>query len=1050
MATDVEQPSSMVYVQASELFPKKTLASEEDSAQVPFPELCGESVEYLEKTSDAILALSNFRLFIRFKDSFVNIPLRLIESVEMRDIFLMDINCKDARSFRILFDNSEQCLTCYHRLTQCISPVARLEDLFAFAFHAWCLDSKQSNSVEEGEFTSFCQRVLYSFMSEVRRMGFDNLHDAWRITDINSNFELCSTYPKLHIVPAMISDKEMEAVVKFRTSGRFPSVVWRHMTNGAVIARCSQPEVGWLGWRSQEDENLLHAIGTACSVDSLSASLKKQLLKEMGQKNYHQNGHTDAIPNGDVVHDGSDNGDDSKPDASSKNGVVEQRKVLVVDARAYSAAVVNRAKGGGCECEEYYPGCEVLFMNLANIHAIRKSFHSLRTLCSGPRDAPNWWSSLEKTNWLHHISLLLKATNIVVNAVHKEQRPVVVHCSDGWDRTSQIVALAELMLDPYYRTIEGFQVLVTREWLEFGHRFADRCGHGQNHDENQRCPVFLQWLDCVHQLTRQFPCSFEFNETFLVKLAQHAYSCLFGTFLCNSESERLKGNILKRTFSVWSLLKLRRKEFKNYLYSSSSEQVLQASCQPRCLQLWTAVYLAYPTPYSETVMENGDTSDYGDSVSSACITPISPVFPSVNGSIDQDEEVTQTSQVTASKSDGNLMCKDCYKNQQGISKQSESGNLDNDLKSKSCPECRTTFSQNDVSGSTSTLEDSNDLAACDSKSLYLSTTESCAASVVSCEDSVSEIETSSMSSSTATVILDPSEGETSSVDSGTTPSTEKLLSDNSLKETQEEDSSAEEPNLAGEEMPKEPHNSEHLTSDNSNSKDIPCDEEGTECVETTVPPSNCSSDSTLTSSAREAFPSTSTLRPSSSELFTRYLDVDGLTHVSDPVQDRLRQIEMAHQAKIESLRRQLLDVQRRRAAAGDGGASGRTSDLADEVCSLPDSNVSGDQPPLSLGSADEGSWIQVDENEAQPTLWVPDHAATNCAECDTQFWIANRKHHCRNCGLVFCGTCSEKRLPLPEEQLYDPVRVCFACFEKLVTLQERENGERRQSEVAGS
>ena len=51
----------------------------------------------------------------------------------------------------------------------------------------------------------------------------------------------------------------------------------------------------------------------------------------------------------------------------------------------------------------------------------------------------------------------------------------------------------------------------------------------------------------------------------------------------------------------------------------------------------------------------------------------------------------------------------------------------------------------------------------------------------------------------------------------------------------------------------------------------------------------------------------------------------------------------------------------------------------------------------------------------------------------------------RNCGLVFCGTCSEKRLPLPEEQLYDPVRVCFACFEKLVTLQEREN-ERTENE----
>ena len=129
------------------------------------------------------------------------------------------------------------------------------------------------------------------------------------------------------------------------------------MTNGAVIARCSQPEVGWLGWRSQEDENLLHAIGTACSVDSVSASLKKRLLKEMGQNNYHKNGHADAIPNGDVVHDGSDN--DDKKDALSENGSVEQRKVLVVDARAYSAAVVNRAKGGGCECEG-----ELVFYNL--------------------------------------------------------------------------------------------------------------------------------------------------------------------------------------------------------------------------------------------------------------------------------------------------------------------------------------------------------------------------------------------------------------------------------------------------------------------------------------------------------------------------------------------------------------------------------------------------------------------------------------------------------------------------------------------------------------
>lgn len=34
----------------------------------------------------------------------------------------------------------------------------------------------------------------------------------------------------------------------------------------------------------------------------------------------------------------------------------------------------------------------------------------------------------------------------------------VVHCSDGWDRTAQTVSVAQLMLDPFYRTIRGFQV----------------------------------------------------------------------------------------------------------------------------------------------------------------------------------------------------------------------------------------------------------------------------------------------------------------------------------------------------------------------------------------------------------------------------------------------------------------------------------------------------------------------------------------------------------------------------------------------------------------
>jgi myotubularin-related protein 3/4 len=129
----------------------------------------------------------------------------------------------------------------------------------------------------------------------------------------------------------------------------------------------------------------------------------------------------------------------------------------------------------------------------------------------------SWLSQVESTRWLHNLSALLGAASFVVATVDKQSRPVLIHCSDGWDRTPQITTLAEIMLDPYYRTIEGFQILIQREWIAFGHKFADRCGHGVGAaDPNERSPVFLQWLDCIYQLFLQNPVAFEFNEMFLV------------------------------------------------------------------------------------------------------------------------------------------------------------------------------------------------------------------------------------------------------------------------------------------------------------------------------------------------------------------------------------------------------------------------------------------------------------------------------------------------------------------------------------------------------
>uniref|UniRef100_A0A3Q1G660 Myotubularin related protein 4 n=1 Tax=Acanthochromis polyacanthus TaxID=80966 RepID=A0A3Q1G660_9TELE len=565
------------YIKAKDLFPQKELVKEDESLQVPFPVLQGEGVEYLGRADEAIIAISNYRLHIKFKDSVINVPLRLIESVECRDMFQLHIICKDSKVVRCHFATFKQCQEWVKRLNRAAAHPSRLEDLFALAYHAWCLGGSAD---DEDQHVHLCRpgdHVCQRMEMEVKRMGFDT-QNVWRVSDINCNYRLCSSYPQKLLVPIWITDKELESVASFRSWKRIPVVVYRHLKNGAVIARCSQPEISWWGWRNTDDEYLVTSIAKACHMDTgaKSASACRQ--------------HSEAP-------DSSDSDFDSSLTVGSgcDDNTVPQ-KLLILDARSYTAAVANRAKGGGCECEEYYPNCEVMFMGMANIHAIRNSFYAVRAVCSQIPDPGNWLSALESTRWLQHLSVMLKAATLVCSAVEREGRPVLVHCSDGWDRTPQIVALAKILLDPYYRTLEGFQVLVETEWLDFGHKFGDRCGHQENTDDvSEQCPVFLQWLDCVHQLLKQFPCLFEFNEAFLVKLVQHTYSCLYGTFLCNNAREREARNIYKRTCSVWSLLRTGNKNFQNFLYIPSHD-VLQPVCHTRALQLWTAVYLPTSSP----------------------------------------------------------------------------------------------------------------------------------------------------------------------------------------------------------------------------------------------------------------------------------------------------------------------------------------------------------------------------------------------------------------------------------------------------------------------
>ncbi|CAO2642833.1 RUN and FYVE domain-containing protein 1 [Lemmus lemmus] len=62
--------------------------------------------------------------------------------------------------------------------------------------------------------------------------------------------------------------------------------------------------------------------------------------------------------------------------------------------------------------------------------------------------------------------------------------------------------------------------------------------------------------------------------------------------------------------------------------------------------------------------------------------------------------------------------------------------------------------------------------------------------------------------------------------------------------------------------------------------------------------------------------------------------------------------------------------------------------------------------------------------------WLKDDEATHCKQCEKEFSISRRKHHCRNCGHIFCNNCSSNELALPSYP--KPVRVCDSCHTLLL------------------
>ncbi|XP_014253591.1 myotubularin-related protein 13 isoform X2 [Cimex lectularius] len=398
-----------------------------------------------------------------------------------------------------------------------------------------------------------------------------NHKDQFRISSINSDYSLCRTYPALMVMPTNVTDDSIKRFSRCYRHGRVPAITWRHSRTKALLLRgasyhgksvmsmlkTNHPHQTGGGHNesggaasSAEHERYLSVI-VSCTPASANlrtgpwrsdSSLSINSLFLAAEETNHV---TPTMSSSKVglsrarwgsVKDGAPRlSGDSDSGSDCVHTLHNAPLYVLSDKTHYKAFKVDGIKA------EFIP------VDYADFRASKASFKKLMRACI-PSNLQtevdqSFYKLIENSEWLQQLQSLLQLSGAVVDLLDVQGSSVMLCLEDGWDVTCQISSLAQLCLDPFYRTIVGFRVLIEKEWLAFGHRFGHRSSLSPSSQASTFTPTFLQFLDLVHQVQKQFPLAFEFNEYYLRVLAYQSVSCRFRTFLLDCELDRAECGI---------------------------------------------------------------------------------------------------------------------------------------------------------------------------------------------------------------------------------------------------------------------------------------------------------------------------------------------------------------------------------------------------------------------------------------------------------------------------------------------------------------------------
>ncbi|KAL8770793.1 MAG: hypothetical protein Q9194_005083 [Teloschistes cf. exilis] len=379
------------------------------------------------------------------------------------------LRCRDFTFVCFCFADEKKARDVYDSIKAWTCKLGRVEKLYAFTYQPQSPE-KEVNGWD-----------LYDARREWKRLGISEKDSdkGWRISNINLDYGFSPTYPALLAVPSAISDNTLNYAGRYRSRARLPVLTYLHPVNNCSITRSSQPLVGVRGNRSIQDEKLLLAIFSTSHSNQPHPNPCSRPRSRQSPQSSSSGSPTRDIPAN--LPDPETLEDQMISRTSTEDGprvYGAQQHNLIVDARPTVNALAMQAVGLGSENMDNYRFATKAYLGIDNIHVMRDSLHKvIDTLKdSDVTNIPPNRESLMKSGWLKHITGVLDGASLIARQVAVQHSHVLIHCSDGWDRTSQLSALSQLCLDPYYRTLEGFIVLVEKDWLSFGHMFNHRSG----------------------------------------------------------------------------------------------------------------------------------------------------------------------------------------------------------------------------------------------------------------------------------------------------------------------------------------------------------------------------------------------------------------------------------------------------------------------------------------------------------------------------------------------------------------------------------------------